>query len=260
MDNVCFDIRMTSEVIDSHSSDNYGRIYRASNENLFSLFSNVDVKGKNILSVIGSGDQAFHFYNNGAKHVDVFDKNKLALYHYYLRIWQIEYCGRFYISSYSVGKIKKILKCVVPRNRYEKMALKYWNLFVEKISSSEFKHLVITGGRKNLIKNVDLISERLLDDNYKLYNFDIFQKKKINSKYDIVYVSNISEWVLNNVRDFSVYENNLYNLLNDGGIVLSSHVTYSGVAEDELKAFQSRFQYEELGEGRKSLGYIYRRK
>ena len=259
MNNVSFDIKMTSEVIYNHSSDNYKKIYMASNENLFSLFSNIDVKDKKVLSVVGSGDQAFHFYNNGADVVDVFDINKLALYHYYLRIWQIQYYGKFYISSYSIKKLKSILKYVVPKNRNEKLALEYWNLFIKRISSSEFKRLFITGGRKNIIKNIDLILDKLLEYNYKLYNFDIFQRKKINSKYDIIYVSNISEWISNNVRVYSVYENNLYNLLNDGGFVLSSHVSYGGVAEDELQVFQRRFQYEELGDNESSLGYVYKK-
>ena len=53
-------------------------------------------------TVLASGDQAFYFYDNGAKKVDLFDINKLSIYYYYLRVWIIKYLGRFYPRTFCV--------------------------------------------------------------------------------------------------------------------------------------------------------------
>ena len=41
------------------SYEDYDKIYHASNENLVRLFDNFSVNGKDVLTVCGSGDQAF---------------------------------------------------------------------------------------------------------------------------------------------------------------------------------------------------------
>ena len=67
--------------------DYYDRLYFSSNERLEDIFSYFDFKNKDILSVIGSGDQAISFYLNDVNKVDLFDINRLAIYYYYIRIW-----------------------------------------------------------------------------------------------------------------------------------------------------------------------------
>lgn len=171
----------------------------------------------------------------------------------------MEFYNHFYIYSYSIRKIKSLLKNVVPRTDDERQAFNYWSLFVEKFNNVDYKHLFISESRKNKLDVSSSFLDVILKSNFKLYIFNIYQNVDINSKYDIVYVSNISEWLLNNIGGFSAFENNLYNLLNDRGMVLASHVSYSGVADDELLAFQKRFQYEELDQ-EKILGYVYRKK
>ena len=79
-------------VFDDHEyDDRYATIYFHSNERSKEIFSEINVKNKDVLTVLGSGDQAFYLYDNGAKSVDMFDKNKLAIYYYYLRTWVIVY-------------------------------------------------------------------------------------------------------------------------------------------------------------------------
>ena len=59
-------------------------------------FDAVNVEGRDVLTVLGSGDQALYMYDRGAKSVYLFDKNNLTLYYYYLRVWTIEYLNEFY--------------------------------------------------------------------------------------------------------------------------------------------------------------------
>ena len=90
------DFKMTEKLLNNVSVDGYGKIYFSSNEDLKTIFSNFDFKDKDVLTVAGSGDQAFYSYNDDAKKVDLFDKNKLTIYYYYLRKWIISYYDMFY--------------------------------------------------------------------------------------------------------------------------------------------------------------------
>ena len=95
------DLNRTERVMHNSKYANYSKIYRYSNEDLCQVFSGFDFNNQDILSVIGSGDQAFYFYDKGAKSVDLFDKNKLAIYHFYLRKWAITYLNDFLPNIFS---------------------------------------------------------------------------------------------------------------------------------------------------------------
>ena len=53
------DINNTSRLIDGRDCDSFSPVYFSTNERLDDIFSYIDVKDKKVLSVIGSGDQAF---------------------------------------------------------------------------------------------------------------------------------------------------------------------------------------------------------
>lgn len=113
----------------------YDSLYYSSNEDFDGLFSQFNLKDKSILSIIGSGDQAFHLYNKGAKSVDLFDINKLTFYYYYLRMWCIKYFSSFYLEDYGYRYISKLLKIVKPSSNQERLAYDYWVQLFEKVNS-----------------------------------------------------------------------------------------------------------------------------
>ena len=80
MDSLHRDISGTLRVISGYDEDEYSHLFFQSNDRLTDLFSKLDVYGKNVLTVLGSGDQALYFYDADAKSVDLFDKNKLSIY------------------------------------------------------------------------------------------------------------------------------------------------------------------------------------
>ena len=55
--------------------NSYDRVYFDTNEACDDIISKYDFKDKKVLTVLASGDQAFHFYENGAKSVYLFDIN-----------------------------------------------------------------------------------------------------------------------------------------------------------------------------------------
>ena len=85
MDKISHDVYKSINVVNSNMlyvESKYNTLFFSTNENLDKLFSKIDVNGKNVLSVLWSGDHAFHLYNNGSSSVDVFDVNKLTIYYY----------------------------------------------------------------------------------------------------------------------------------------------------------------------------------
>ena len=76
------DIKKTEEMLYSYYYNRfstYDKVYFETNEKCDKIISNYDVKDKSVLTVLGSGDQAFQFYKHGAKNVDLFDVNKLTI-------------------------------------------------------------------------------------------------------------------------------------------------------------------------------------
>ena len=124
-------IGYTKTIIDSCSKDkNYNCVFFHSNEHLKGIFDQIDVSGKNILTVLSSGDQAFHFYDRGAKSVELYDINNMTLYYYYLRVWTIKYLNQYYPDIFKDDFLKRVLGHVKPATEEEKIAYLYWKKFI----------------------------------------------------------------------------------------------------------------------------------
>ena len=126
---------------DNDFSEKYDTIYFHSNENLKDIFSEIDVTNKDVLTVLGSGDQVFYSYNNGARNVEAFDRNKLAIYYYYLRTWVIKYFNLFYPSILNKKYIRTLLKLVEPHSKEENIALKFWKFYTRFFSDEDTRIL-----------------------------------------------------------------------------------------------------------------------
>lgn len=62
----------------SRDFEKYGKIYLNTTENIAGILEGLDIKGKKVLSVAGSGDQMLNAYYHGAEEVSIFDINPLA--------------------------------------------------------------------------------------------------------------------------------------------------------------------------------------
>ena len=261
--NVSFDVMKSVDIIQYNiKSKKYNSIYSGSNEEVNRIISNVDVCGKNVLTVLSSGDQAFHLYNKGAKSVDLFDINKLTFYYYYLRMWCIKYFNSFYLEDYGYRYISKLLKIVKPSSNQERLAYDYWVQLFEKVNSISN---LLEGGYSlnNEISDLNYLKTRIDLGNTNFNNIDISKKMKIRKKYDIIYTSNISDWILQEDRLLHSYMNNLYGLLKKNGVILCS--TFSYIESDEFELFSDKFNCElftHKGYSDNSIlfGYSYKKK
>ena len=260
------DVHYTGKIMDGHFYDRYDKVYFQSNEILNGIFLNVDVCRKNVLTVLSSGDQTFHFLNDGARHVDIFDKNKLTFYYFYLRMWCIKYLDKFYLDyPIDKGEVGYILAEVIPQSEDEKCALIYWRKCFNYYNEKQFKslfHSCITSDM-NQIDDLSFIKKRIDDNHFNFFNIDLSKKVKIGKKYDAIFTSNITDYILD--WQFKLYKDNLYNLLNDGGVIVSSaNIVSDDVSKIERKVFKDQFKIHYLPKVKMYYkvmpGYVYKKK
>lgn len=241
-----FDFEATKRLVNGHSQDNYSWVYAQTNEHLRELYSNVDFMGKNVLSVASSGDQMFMAYAFGAKHVDLFDVNKLTFYYYYLRLWTIQYFDRFYPKiPFHKRYLNDLLRMVKVKDEAEEMALNYWHEILDGVNSAMLANIFIYEGKHlDGSKNeLSIIKDSLTSDKSTFYNFDLSNYFKCEDKYDIVVASNIVDWLHGSEAAIERYKDNLYNLLNDNGIVLCSDLGAGGASRLQKRIFEKEFDY-----------------
>ena len=275
MDKISHDVYKSINVVNSNMlyvESKYNTLFFSTNENLDKLFSKIDVNGKNVLSVLGSGDHAFHLYNNGSSSVDVFDVNKLTIYYYYLRIWSIIYLKKYYLSLDNLSsEVMQVLSAVNINSPIEQDVYNFWINILKSVDNSflyKLFHDVYDGDlSKNNITDLDKLVGILKEkDDFSFYNIDISKKVKINKKYDVIVTSNISDWIVALEGELKVYKDNLLRLLNDDGIILSSNVDWPIIKMPERRVFETDFEIIEYeseivcGCREYPAGYIYKRK
>ena len=235
MSNVLYDV---SKVLDMYNGklsrqyiwgfNDYSKVYYSSNEDFKNMFSSVDMNDKSVLTVLASGDQAIHFYNKGAKRVDVFDVNKITKYYYGIRLLAIKYLGTSFLGD-EVDFINNVIdilnKCSMD-NDFEKEIVSFWSLLLKKILDNE--------GLK--IKFNDSI-------NSSFYNFDISDNvDECNNKYDILVLSNIHEYV--SLNNMSIFTDNVSKLLQDNGYALITN--FGSIQKSIREGLERRFLIEDL--------------
>ena len=127
------DILYTKFLLDGKQHNWYDKIYYSTNEDLESLLDVFDVEGKDVLSVTGSGDQAFHFHSKKANNVDLFDINRLTIHYYYLRVWVLNHLDNYYPNMDFASYIEELLRRVIPTTEEENISLLYWKRFIKEI-------------------------------------------------------------------------------------------------------------------------------
>ena len=233
VDNISSDIELTREVLTNSCDSKRNYVYFETNEHITDILDNFDIKNKSVLTVIGSGDQAFHFYDRGAKTVDLFDINPLAIHYYYLRKWTIIYLGKSYPEYNFDGTfLKNLLSKVVPKNDLELKSYNYWTEFVHLLSELRveskqmFKFSIMARNEKAF--DITKLKNILKNDSFDYYNVDLARSVKIPGKYDIIYTSNISDYVFM-TGTFNYYRLNLKKLLKKSGVIISSRLNcFSG--------------------------------
>lgn len=251
---VCRDIRLTLEMVyknkglkyddhrrslswakDSACFSQISPCYLFSNENLKSYYENLDLKGKSVLTVTGSGDQVLSAILYGAKSVDTFDSNKLAYYNLMLKKYAIvslnyDEFSKFYCLYDVYDRLKQYEK--ISQNIKEEDIKTFWNKFFFDAQDNFYYYSLGKGGPLPLIekripymndRNYNLLKGNIIDCKINYKNLDVFKLPlEFNDKYCFINLSNILQYILNKDKFIKlVHELSINNLLDDGSILLN---------------------------------------
>ena len=226
----------------------YDSLYYSSNEDFDGLFSQFNLKDKSILSIIGSRDQAFYFYNMGCESVDLYDINIVTIYYYFLRLWCIKYMGDLY-PDLNLAYVRRLLSNVQPSNPFEENACNYW---IKMMNIFEFDYelesLFFIGSVKMLEKYINdnsFLIQRIMSKNINFTPMDITKPINLEKKYDMVFVSNISEYIKSN-HQFRVFSDNLEKVLKQDGVVVGSNVMRVYPQINEIRILSKNFDFHEI--------------
>ena len=262
------DIELTKDVLrGSDWTTDHNRIYFSTNERISDILDNFDIQDKKVLTVLGSGDQAFHFYLRGAKYVDLFDNNKLTIYYYYLRRWTIIHLKKSYPpANINSDFLRNLLSKVLPTTDGEKIAFNYWkevaNIFdTSRLNPYNLFNYTRVNFDETIYDNTNL-ADLLNKDVVCFSNIDIAQRLRTNKKYDIIYTSNISDCV-DMTGSFENYRKNLNSLLKKDGVIICSDVCWG--AHDEVEELEQDFNFHDITitngvDCEKQIGHYYTKK
>lgn len=236
---------------------NYGRdylfcgcnkVYKDTNERLKDIYSQFDFKGKNVYSVLSSGDQVFSAYYFGARNVDTFDNNWATYYYFYLKKWYLMFYHKETIRTQSEILLNSIemydKDSEEERNVYKiwkELLLKYANIEDCLIRNDFYDHNV------PYCQDITPLLKVIKNKRANFTELNIFKRLKNPKKYDIVILSNILENVYPEDEYNRVLCQNLDDLLNEDGVVICS-VLNDRYRDCDLErgraAFRDNYTYE----------------
>ncbi len=201
------------------------RIYPCTNENLDFVFSSVDFKDKEVLSVLASSDQLFSAYYLNAKNVDSFDRNRFTKYYYYLRKWSLIYDLVDIPSNVNLGDL---LGKVSVSSEEEFDALRFWMELSMKLDDPLRSKIFWPGASvvRKTTYGCDLkgMSDIIKDKTLNFSKLDFFNSISLDKTYDIIVFSNILDYAFS-IESLAICRDNLLNHLNDAGCVVCSYVS-----------------------------------
>ena len=221
-----------------------GPVILFTNENVAQYLNKIGgVKGKDVLSVAGSGDHAIEAYVHGAHHVDTFDINQ---------------------SQHAVQDLKLMMLKNLTREQFINDIVTY--KLVKPLSSEKLRRDAV-----NLIREIDSAGVQI-SLNYSMRCISYLQNKglynkaveyvpekldfihahvlqlpvKLTRRYDVILLSNILEYVQNGSHIESIvsyYDNVLEplacNNLNPGGVICFDYMWGYELSSPKCKRYEA---------------------
>lgn len=269
------DLKLAKEILED-GDDFYDflgpdRLYLRSNEPLAFILSQLDVSGQDVLSVLGSSDQVFSFYYEGANSVDAFDIHPLTEHYYYLRKWGLEHRGSSFVQGYSNRDLYTLLQEVAPQFENEANSKVFWIHLLREYPGLMRSNLFFPSMDAGIVPyerdEVQLLS-KISREALTFFSQDFSKPFSTDRQYDIVFLSNIFDYVRGDKSRLEICRDNLDCLLKSGGIAVLTHFTDSSmVRRNEMDVFSSSFdyipgalRYSEICQRHVESYYIYQKK
>ncbi|MBR4830534.1 MAG: hypothetical protein IKZ96_02055 [Bacilli bacterium] len=268
------DIWLAEGVLKGKIKKAFSWVYGNTNEDLEFVFENVNVKNKNVLTVLSSSDYLFMAHLFGAKTVDCFDINPLAHRLFFLRKWLLQ-AGYIDLGFCNYKKLETILNSVTTTySQYEKDSLVFWKTILPKMKDNLYHSDLIITPINPLdyfySKRMDELVEitRTMDPNFQTLDIRSESGFDTDKEYDYVFLSNILDY--NRFPDrLETIKKNILPVLSSKGKIVCTHIpfynseNYFEVMKEEREIFRKEFSFKPIDEqmiDRKHAVYQYTRK
>lgn len=236
-------------IFNDKKGDTFAYLYSRTNEDLKSLFEIIDVRDKNILSVLSSSDYLFSALFKEAGNIETFDINSITFRYYFLRKWLIQN-GYVDAGKICTQDIFKIISSIRTDNQCEKDSVLFWKYFFnlsrcKKDCLYYYDNLFIDIAAKKMIYEENLRDVADTLDGYKLQfkHMNVCNGFYPDKKYDVIFLSNIMDYNRNSKSRIEDIRDNLDDLLTDDGIIVMSHFKFFSGFNIEHEVFSNTFDY-----------------
>lgn len=250
MSTISVDIQKTIDLIESKSkkrNGDYSEIYSFTTENLNEYLPEFDIKDKEVLTVLASGDQVFNLILLQAKKIVTFDVNKLSYYYYELKktaIKKLRYdefleffmidseenfdCNIFdKLQSFLPADVEEYWEAIFKYFEYSGHRLRLSNLFDNEFNTNEWtfkgNSYLNEESYKELRSKIDSVDVTFV-------NLDIKKIEEIESKFDYVIISDLANYIedvfeKNHIKEYAKIVKTIKSkLLNKNGNVIFAYI------------------------------------
>ena len=245
----------------------FAYLYSRTNEDLKRLFEIIDVRNKNVLSVLSSSDYLFSALYKEAGNIETFDINRITYRYYFLRKWLIQN-GYLDAGKVCTQDIFKIISSIKTDNQCEKDSVLFWKYFFnlsrcKKDHLYYYDNLFIDVAAKKMIYEDNLGDVSSILDGYNLQfkHMNVCNGFNSDKKYDVIFLSNIMDYNRNSKSRIGDIRDNLDDLLTDDGIIVMAHFNFFLGFNIEKDVFNETFDYIPLDITDSSITYyVYKKK
>lgn len=243
------DLEIVKKILDENEEffrefKKYGKIYLHTTENVSGMLEEMDLEGKKVLSVAGSGDQGLNAYFKGASEVTLFDVNPLALAQAELKLvaaQKLDYPDffNFFFPSYTGMLTKQTFSRLI--NDLSDEVAAYYDYLLSRFDGFQLfmkmAHFFLPSkeklGRINNYmgdENFKILKERIEGKSFKCIEADLTKLVvSVEEMQDVIILSNISDslediWDVNTLKCYKRYIHTLSSIVNKGGIIQCGYI------------------------------------
>lgn len=187
-------------------------VFLFTNENIAGYLEQLgDMSGKDVLAVAGSGDHAFESLLHGANHVDTFDVNYLQKHVMELKSKMIKYLPYNEFMRFFFNK-KYFFNCDIIRPIWNTFSPAL-RIFLKTYYKTKNEYMFRYRDAQSPFYTIDKISYiadekayehlgKIMPDKIKFEHTDLLNiANKLDNIYDIILLSNISEYMYEEIQD-----------------------------------------------------------
>lgn len=280
-----YDLEKAKKLVDGMMADSsFERIYPFTTENISGYIDFFDLKESSLLTVGSSCDQAINAFLSGCMDVSILDTNDFLKYYYFLKLACIncftreeffnylKYCDhpKVFKTNYNSFNVDMFNRIKGELRILDFKSYMFWDKLYSNYDSHEIRINLFQSDEPrtdeleyyNLYLSNDenyMRVRRILENNIPTFINDNVLSPHTTKTFDNIWLSNITSW-LNSYEDIKLSIKNMYNLLNDNGLLQGAYLyrfnLNQGYHSDWQLVYNTKKILEELKEYNPEIKYF----